>query len=184
MRCALPPTSSGRYCPSLLANRTYPWASAASTARSALGWRGERNNQGFLELLSKLEATVPPAAHRFERTGKDASASRCGTRPCCCRHSPSRSHRTTQVNPLEGVELLNELLPAAVLVSAYDAAGHGRNKMKLRSAVKRLSKSSSVVVLDSGNYEAYGSMIGRARPTRVVGVARLSSRRPGAFRLT
>ena len=122
---------------------------------TARGWRGERNNPGFLELLGKLEATVPSGVTGSsgpERLRRLALRDKTLLLPA---FAFSVSSHETQVNPLEGVELLNELLPAAVLVSAYDAAGNGRYKMKLRSAVKRLSKSSTVVVLDSGNYEAY-----------------------------
>jgi len=133
---------------------------------TALDWRGERHDPGFAELLGKLEATVPTGdtdSSGPERMQRLTLRDKTLLLPA---FAFSVSSHETQVNPLEGVELLNELSPAAVLVSAYDAAGHGRNKMKLRSAVRRLSKSSTVVVLDSGNYEAYRKhdRAGKANP--------------------
>lgn len=61
----------------------------------------------------------------------------------------------TQIDPIDGLDLLSGLCPSACLVSAYDFHGvlHGSSS-DIRRSVAVIEESRSVLFLDSGNYEA------------------------------
>ena len=61
----------------------------------------------------------------------------------------------TQLNPLDGIDLIAALTPCATLVSAYDLQScMKRPPPQLRTSVRAIVESRTVLFLDSGNYEA------------------------------
>lgn len=67
----------------------------------------------------------------------------------------SLSSFETQLDPIDGLELMKSLAPPACLISAYDASEYLQTtQRKFRSALKALKSTPSIVVLDSGHYEA------------------------------
>jgi TIR domain len=141
--------------PFIIGQPEIPLGFGSLVRTEAPGWLGERDHPGVLELVDRLESTMPAGGAGSAGPGRVRQLALRAKMLQLPAFAFSVSSHETQVNPLEGVELLNELMPSAVLVSSYDAAGSGSNKSRLRSAVRRLSRSSTVVVLDSGNYEAY-----------------------------
>lgn len=61
----------------------------------------------------------------------------------------------TQIDPIDGLDLLSGLCPSACLVSAYDFHDvlHGSSR-DVRRSIAAIEESRSVLFLDSGNYEA------------------------------
>jgi len=70
----------------------------------------------------------------------------------------SLSSHETQVSPKDGVKLFQLLKPAASLISAYDIWNYWEDKRigkDFLNSVYELRQSSGLLVLDSGNYEAF-----------------------------
>lgn len=113
-----------------------------------IGWKGELDHPGLQILLQKLRRIIPP------RTVERPIQFAVGTAQI---HSPtfffSVSSHETRLTPLESIKALNLFRPEALLVSAYDVY-HAPAKQKLKPALSKARKNGTVVLLDSGNYEA------------------------------
>lgn len=113
-----------------------------------IGWKGEADHPGLQILLQKLRRIAPTRSierpTRFS-VGKTEI------------HSPtfffSVSSHETRLTPLESIKALNLFRPEALLVSAYDVH-HAPAKQKLKPALSKARLNGTVVLLDSGNYEA------------------------------
>lgn len=118
----------------------------------AAGWNGEADHPALIQLKEKL------AKHFREVNG---SVVRHNSIPIGGKSLQlpafvySLSSFETQLDPVNGLELLTALEPGACLVSAYDVSTylHGRTA-SFRRSIDALHKSRTVVFLDSGNYEA------------------------------
>jgi len=67
----------------------------------------------------------------------------------------SLSSFETQLNYLDGIDLIASLSPCATLVSAYDLYKHmARPSVQLINSIRQIRDSKTVLFLDSGNYEA------------------------------
>lgn len=122
---------------------------------AAYGWHGEEDNRGYKQLKRKLASTIGRGLGESAGSMRMQTLTIRGKTLRLPAFAFSLSSHETQVTPSEGVTLLRELGPAAVLVSAYDAWKNKGDSARLRSRVKPFRKSDTVLFLDSGNYEAY-----------------------------
>lgn len=120
----------------------------------AYGWNGDAADTRFQELVSKvatvLEERNNPGLRRPITLKIGEKVLRLPS------FIFSVSSFETRLAPQDGLSLLRGLVPGAALVSAYDAARYGGTSARSRfnREFRRLRDTSSVVVLDSGNYEA------------------------------
>jgi hypothetical protein len=116
----------------------------------AFGWRGEPNHPGIAHLFAKLEDGFKKSIQE-----KRAMLLRIGEKevqlPCFVF---SVSSFETQLRPDAGITALHLKQTKAVLVSAYDMdCLDGRRK--IYEQLKEMRARGALVVLDSGNYEAF-----------------------------
>lgn len=123
----------------------------------AYEWNGEEEHQGFKELFTRIAATIEQERTATQGTERLQECIIQGKTLKLPAFSFSLSSHETQVTPNDGARLLQLLDPEAVLVSAYDAFTYvpKGERDKFLSSVKRLCQSDAVLILDSGNYEAY-----------------------------
>ncbi|MCC7571687.1 toll/interleukin-1 receptor domain-containing protein [Candidatus Micrarchaeota archaeon] len=134
---------------------------------NAFGWNGDESHPGFRKLKKKISAGIGVSLKKdktLERKLMLEMKNKSLKLPCFIF---SLSSHETQVSAQDGVELFKLLKPAACLISAYDVWGHinkKRSKNKKNGEthenhflknINELRSSSSVLILDSGNYEAY-----------------------------
>lgn len=116
-------------------------------------WDGDQNHKDFQELRKRLKKIVGDPVRMW--SGERKSEIQIGTRklllPSFFR---SVSSHETQLRPDAAIQALEILETKAVLVSAYDL-GNTTNANKIVSSLGRMRGKGSVVLLDSGNYEAY-----------------------------
>lgn len=124
----------------------------------AFGWGGDVNHPGYKQLIQKLIAMLGERGHKekkLERILTLKLKNKSLRLPCFIF---SLSSHETQVSPEDGVKLFQSLKPAASLISAYDAWKYKKDIKKGKEfldSVYELRKSSGILVLDSGNYEAF-----------------------------
>ncbi len=124
-----------------------PLGHGQQTTIDLTGWRLESDHPSLGELREALSEILhgEPAVKRLF-VGK-----RSVELPCfLC----SVSSHETFIRPVEALKLLELAKPDAFLLSAYDVANEV-DSAKLVSLAKRVRRSPSFVVLDSGNYEAF-----------------------------
>lgn len=119
----------------------------------AFGWRGASRDPCLIQLIAKLERGLASSI----QPGK-------GTRPTSLRLNEkdvrvpcflrSVSSFETQLRPDACVTALELQQADAVLVSAYDMA-HFKGRRKIQKTLSDLQARGALVVLDSGNYEAF-----------------------------
>jgi len=120
----------------------------------AFGWRGDPKQPGYQQLVSKIATVVDGSSGSDLRRPNEASI---GGKPI---RMPSFifsvSSFETRLQPIDGLSLLAGLQPGAALVSAYDVwkCDGVKQRRTFDRGFRRLCESSTVVVLDSGNYEA------------------------------
>lgn len=137
--------------PFLIGPADVPFGFGDLSYTAAHDWSGEEGVQGYKQLKAKIATTI--GSGRLERMRELTVRGKTLRLPA---FAFSLSSHDTQVTPQEGATLLRLLQPNAVLVSAYDASkGKKRHTASLRSSLKQLCKSDTVLFLDSGNYEAY-----------------------------
>ncbi|MEZ5617527.1 MAG: toll/interleukin-1 receptor domain-containing protein [Rhodocyclaceae bacterium] len=114
----------------------------------AFGWSG-KNDTHFKSLAGKLSSELgnssPTRPSSLVIRGKTIRL------PACVF---SLSSFETRLDPRAGIELLGLATPAAGLLSAYDTYAWREDRNFARS-IEAFRASSSVLVLDSGNYEAF-----------------------------
>jgi queuine/archaeosine tRNA-ribosyltransferase len=140
--------------PFLIGQAEIPFGFGDLNYAASSGWTGDPEDDGFLDLKSKIAVTIG--------NGGGGSATSVRPRSITVRtkllHLPafvfSLSSHETQVMPKEGIVLLNGLLPGPVLVSAYDVWRHYESDRTFVAGVNRFKQSEDVLFLDSGNYEA------------------------------
>lgn len=121
----------------------------------AHGWAGEYADAGFVSLRRKLAGHFLEDSRAAPNTRPRSVA--VGTKSL---NLPSFvfsiSSFETQLDPVDGVELVAQLAAPACLISAYDTAEHvGKNRRaKFWRAIDAIRESESILFLDSGNYEA------------------------------
>lgn len=124
----------------------------------AFGWDGDENHPGYRQLKQKIVALLGEHAHReknVERIVTLKLKKKSLRLPCFIF---SLSSHETQVSPKDGVKLFQLLKPSASLISAYDIWKYREDKKigkTFLESVYELRKSSGLLVLDSGNYEAF-----------------------------
>lgn len=130
-----------------------PIGFGSSNHTESNGWTGDPQDQGFQTLCEKIAKVVPRngrvglARQRELRLGKKRLA--------IPTFILSLSGFETQLPPESGLALLRGLEPTGTLVSAYDAYPWiDAPRTRAARDYKALLKSGTVVMLDSGNYEA------------------------------
>ena len=106
---------------------------------------GDGSHKGFKQLVRKL-ASIVPAKTAARRPAKFANV----TLPSLFF---SVSSHETHLKPIDAVKALRLFGAKTVLISAYDLLPERRHKGIVREPT-RLRKQGSVVLVDSGNYEA------------------------------
>lgn len=134
--------------PFVIAEADLPLGFGRLHRTDAKGWNGQ-DDRNFKSLRDKISSELGSSPVSRERSltlrGKTLSL------PAFVF---SLSSHETQLDPRAGVELLGLVTPPAGLVSAYDAHAWRESKEFSRS-IEAVRNSSSVLVLDSGNYEAF-----------------------------
>jgi queuine/archaeosine tRNA-ribosyltransferase len=114
------------------------------------GWNGDETDPRLLELLRNIQSAIGFRATRLAREPHLAGPKGQLALPV---FFPSVSSHETQLSPEAAVQAL-ELFQAEVgLVSAYDTIKGGKSALVERLEACR--RNGTVVLLDSGNYEAY-----------------------------
>jgi queuine/archaeosine tRNA-ribosyltransferase len=137
--------------PFLIGPADIPFGFGDLNHTKAHGWNGAEWHPGYKQLQTKLTAIIG-SGHKD--AGKLARMREVTFREKTLRlptFAFSLSSHETQVTPREGATLLGQLGPDAVMISAYDVY----RDRSLHSAIKLLHDTESVLLLDSGNYEAY-----------------------------
>lgn len=141
--------------PFLIGESELPFGLGDLSYTEACGWTGKEAHPGYRQLRSKLLKTIGPgniAPPRSERAKELLVREKTLRLPAFVF---SLSSHETQVTPKEGASLLQLLGPGPALVSAYDAWKDYRRDKSFLSGIKNICRSGDVLVLDSGNYEAY-----------------------------
>ena len=117
-----------------------------------IGWRGG-DSARFRNVVTVIRRhiTAIPTVWDGKRSGEISLRGKQLLLPAFFR---SVSSYETQLRPDAAMKLLELLKTEAVLLSAYDLV-HSTRASALAASAKRLGKSGSVVMMDSGNYEAY-----------------------------
>ncbi|MBB6503762.1 hypothetical protein F4693_000717 [Sphingomonas endophytica] len=123
-----------------------PYAYGQLSTVELLDWNGESDHDGFKQLVRKLASVVPARAPAPRASGfADVKLPAMFL---------SVSSHETHLKPIEAVRALRVFNAKTVLVSAYDLLPERRHKGIVRE-LTRLRKQGAVVLVDSGNYEAY-----------------------------
>lgn len=132
------------------------------TRTYALGWDGDENHPGLEELRQKIIAKIGVSFQKDNTVVRKFTLDINGKSFKLPGFIFSLSSHETQVPPRDGVDLLKSLNPSAGLISAYDVWQYIHNenkdeveKKRFLESVNELRQSSSILVLDSGNYEAF-----------------------------
>lgn len=130
-----------------------PLGKGGYTRTDARDWTGDLSHPGFISLKQKLSDHFAEGGVACERPKAVSVGGKSLSLPAFVF---SLSSFETQLNPLNGLELMGDLAPPACLISAYDAKAHvgKRRSAKFWEAVDALRRSESLLFLDSGNYEA------------------------------
>lgn len=130
-----------------------PFGKGVYSRTDASGWTGDVLHPGFVSLKQKLFDHFGEGSIACERPKAVSIGAKSLSLPAFVF---SLSSFETQLNPLNGLELMGDLAPPACLISAYDAKAHlgKRRNSKFWGAVDALRRSKSLLFLDSGNYEA------------------------------
>ena len=123
-----------------------------------LGWDGGGDNPGINDLVAKLKQIVPSVPRMLARTQSLTLGEKSVSLPTLFQ---SVSSHETQLQPQAAISALSLFGSKAVLVSAYDfkkRRGEGGDAQSRRedmvADLRRLREAGSLVLLDSGNYEA------------------------------
>jgi|JI10StandDraft_1071094.scaffolds.fasta_scaffold116219_3 queuine/archaeosine tRNA-ribosyltransferase len=129
-----------------------PFGMGGRNRTDAANWKGESSHPALTLLTTKMAGHFQQDAGSIARHDSLNIGGKSLQLPSFVY---SLSSFETQLDPVNGLELLTALEPGACLVSAYDVSTylHGRNK-SFRRSIDTFQKSRSVVFLDSGNYEA------------------------------
>lgn len=130
-----------------------PFGKGVYSRTDARNWTGDLSHPGFISLKQKLSDHFAEGGVACERPKAISIGHKSLSLPAFVF---SLSSFETQLNPLNGLQLMGDLAPPACLISAYDAKAHvgKRRNAKFWGAVDTLRRSESVLFLDSGNYEA------------------------------
>lgn len=130
-----------------------PLGKGGYTRTDARDWSGDLSHPGFISLKQKLSDYFAESGVACERPEAVSVGFKALSLPAFVF---SLSSFETQLNPLDGLELMGALAPPACLISAYDANAHvgKRRNTKFWGAVDSVRQSESLLFLDSGNYEA------------------------------
>jgi len=110
-----------------------------------LGWTGEATHPGIVELLRNIETVLIQRPEKLT-VGRDSLPA-----PIFFR---SVSSFETQLRPVAAVHALKLFGSDPILVSAYDMV-HDPDAGKIQADLKEYRAAGGIVLLDSGNYEAY-----------------------------
>jgi len=121
---------------------------------SAIGWKGAVNDPGYQQLTKKITTELKKCACEDRELIRISTLELHGKTLQLPSFVFSLSSHETQISPKDGVNLFQFLQPAAGLISAYDSWKYYNNDRTFKSTVNKVCKSSSVLFLDSGNYEA------------------------------
>jgi queuine/archaeosine tRNA-ribosyltransferase len=116
-----------------------------------LSWAGEPTHPGLQELFRNIEQLLGTRPRRMLRPDTLAVASRVISLPTFFR---SVSSHETPLRPSSAIQALGLFGTEQMLVSAYDII-HEDDAETMISGVTTCRSAGAVVLLDSGNYEAY-----------------------------
>jgi queuine/archaeosine tRNA-ribosyltransferase len=120
---------------------------------SLIGWSGNRESSQIGELLSSLERSIGSRPRLLPRAESFVIGGREFGLPLFFR---SVSSHETHLSPEAAIRALRLLTPDALLVSAYDIVNESKDSAKnMISDLESCRSAGTVVLLDSGNYEAY-----------------------------
>ena len=139
--------------PFLIGPADIPFGFGGINRTEAHGWEGSENHPGYLQLKDKISATIGDGRNSINGIARPQELTVRGKVLRLPAFIFSLSSHETQVSPKEGAPLLHYLESGATLVSAYDARKY-ENDRTFNSSIKKLRKSTAVLFLDSGNYEA------------------------------
>lgn len=132
------------------------------TRTYAIGWDGDANHPGLEMLRKRIAAKIGISFMEDSVIERKYTLSIKVKSLKLPNFIFSLSSHETQVSPKDGVELFKFLEPDACLISAYDVYHYIKDKNRKKSdkerfldSIGKIQKSSSVLILDSGNYEAY-----------------------------
>ncbi|MDD2657815.1 MAG: toll/interleukin-1 receptor domain-containing protein [Candidatus Pacebacteria bacterium] len=130
-----------------------PLGKGGYSRTDARDWTGDLSHPGFISLKQKLSDHFAEGIIACEQPKAVSIGGKSLSLPAFVF---SLSSFETQLNPLNGLQLMGNLAPPACLISAYDAKTHigKRRNAKFWIAVDALRRSESLLFLDSGNYEA------------------------------
>lgn len=118
-----------------------------------VGWKGDPDAPGIAELLTNLERAVQAKPPLLRRAQNLTIAGRQFELPLFFR---SVSSHETAITPEAAVRALRLISPDALLVSAYDVANESdEGRQNMLEDLEACRKAGTVILLDSGNYEAY-----------------------------
>lgn len=116
-----------------------------------IGWDGRADDPRFQELLRNVEALLGSRSRLLTRPQSLTVSDRSVQLPTFF-HSVSSYE--TQLRPEAAVQALSLLRTDAILVSAYDMVNDS-SATRIAADLDRCRSNGSIVILDSGNYEAY-----------------------------
>jgi queuine/archaeosine tRNA-ribosyltransferase len=118
-----------------------------------IGWDGGAESQGIAELLRNIAKAIGARAPLLPRTEQLVIGGRSFELPLFFR---SVSSHETVLSPDAAIRALKLISPDALLVSAYDIANEAPEaRTSIIADLEACRSAGTVVLLDSGNYEAY-----------------------------
>jgi hypothetical protein len=138
--------------PFVLDDSPVPLGMGGYSRTFAQGWNGDLGHSGFQMLKRKLESSFIENGRPKGRPQSTPTGTKSLELPA---FMFSLSTFETQLDPINGLQLMEVLDPAACLISAYDAYKYiEQDRRDFWRSIKKLRDSNSVLVLDSGHYEA------------------------------
>ena len=121
----------------------------------AFGWRGDEGDENIQSLVEKIDRTLDPRPS-VPSTGRLPNAEIAGKQLALPSFFRSISSFETQLVPSACVRLLDLHDTKEMLISAYDMGAIPKAQRGATFAViERMRKRGALVVMDSGNYEAF-----------------------------
>lgn len=130
-----------------------PFGHGHKVFTTARKWNGEDIHPGYKELIRKISDKLPPTKKYNKNLGRPEYIQINSKTIKLPSFIFSLSSHETQLRPKDGIALFQFLEPASALISAYDV--YEKYPLHIPNGkIRKLIRSSTVVFLDSGNYEA------------------------------
>jgi len=140
--------------PFLISEADMPLGHGGLNQTDAFGWNGDEKHKGFKQIRDKISKLVAPSKSLTGELLRPQEVCICGKILKFPSFVLSLSSHETQISPQSGIALFRAFMPAAGLISAYDAWDRSKKRAFLLGGINQLKKTNHVLFLDSGNYEA------------------------------